>query len=76
MFCFDPLGANCPPGTVYQQCGQVCPQTCDTIESIDCIDGCIDGCFCPSGQVMWNEDCINASECESTYSNYVYLLLH
>ena len=49
---------------VYQQCGPVCPQTCDTNEDIDCHHGCIEGCFCPSGQVLSNGICINSSDCE------------
>ena len=48
---------------VYQQCGQACPQTCDTEESEDCVGGCVEGCFCPSGKVLWNGNCINSSEC-------------
>ena len=51
----------------YQQCGQFCPQTCDTVESTDCVSGCVEGCFCPSGEVLWNGNCINASECAGTY---------
>ena len=47
---------------VYQQCGQACPQTCDTVET-DCVGGCVEGCFCPSGKVLWNGNCINLSEC-------------
>ena len=59
----------CPEGMVYQQCGPVCPQTCDTITSEDtvCSSGCIEGCFCPSGTVYNNGHCIAASECESMY---------
>ena len=48
---------------VYQQCGQACPQTCDTEEDEDCTGGCVEGCFCPSGKVLWNGNCINSSEC-------------
>jgi len=48
---------------VYQQYGQACPQTCDTEEDEDCTGGCVEGCFCPSGKVLWNGNCINSSEC-------------
>ena len=48
---------------VYQQCGPVCPQTCDTDEDEDCSNGCIGGCFCPIGKVVFNGNCINATEC-------------
>ena len=60
---------NCPEGMVYQQCGQACPQTCDTEENKDCVGGCVEGCFCPSGKVLWNGKCINSSECAGTYIN-------
>ena len=54
---------ECPAGMVYQQCGPACPQTCDTVDSEDCVGGCVEGCFCPSGEVLWKGNCINASEC-------------
>ena len=57
------IDIECPAGMVYQQCGQACPQTCDTVESTDCVGGCVEGCFCPSGKVLWNGNCVNASEC-------------
>ena len=53
---------ECPAGMVYQQCGQACPQTCD-MEDVECVGGCVEGCFCPSGRVLWNGNCIDASEC-------------
>ena len=54
---------------VYQQCGQACPQTCETEETVDCADGCVEGCFCPSGKVLWNGNCINSSECAGMHFN-------
>ena len=47
---------------IYQQCGPLCPQTCDTNED-ECSGGCVEGCFCPSGKVLWNGNCIDSSEC-------------
>jgi len=49
---------------VYQQCGPSCPQTCDTNEDTDCSGGCVEGCFCPSGQVLSNGDCITITDCQ------------
>ena len=66
------VAINCPEGMVYQQCGRACPQTCDTEENADCVDGCVDGCFCPSGKVLWNGNCIDSSECAGTYLNILY----
>jgi len=48
---------------IFQQCGPVCPQTCDTYD-VDCGHGCIEGCFCPSGQVLAKGDCIKIPYCE------------
>jgi len=42
---------QCPTGMVYQQCGPICPQTCDSINKT-CYGGCAEGCFCPDGQVV------------------------
>ena len=70
LLCMINTAISCPAGMVYQQCGQACPQTCDTKESLDCIGGCVEGCFCPSGNVMLNGNCINATECEGTYVKY------
>ena len=58
---------NCPEDMVYQQCGPLCPQTCDTNEDEECSGGCVEGCFCPSGKVLWNGNCINSSECAGIY---------
>ena len=52
---------------VYQQCGQACPETCDSDENEVCVGGCVEGCFCPNGKVLWNGNCINATECAGTY---------
>ena len=65
--CF--LAITCPSGMVYQQCGPSCPQTCDTNEDTDCSGGCVEGCFCPSGQVLSNGNCINETECQGTQDN-------
>ena len=55
---------TCPSGMTYQQCGPVCPQTCDTDESTDCSGGCIEGCFCPTGKVLLNGNCVDRSDCQ------------
>ena len=55
---------DCPGGMVYQQCGPLCPQTCDTNEDEECSGGCVEGCFCPSGTVLYNNNCINVTDCQ------------
>ena len=67
------IAIECPEGMVYQQCGQVCPQTCDSEEDEDCAGGCVEGCFCPSGKVVWNGNCINSSECAGIYALPMYM---
>ena len=59
---------------VYQQCGPLCPQTCDNIGTSNCIGGCAEGCFCPDGQVFLNGQCVNPIACPGEF--YVYLQLH
>ena len=63
------VALDCPLGMVYQQCGPVCPQTCDTDEDAECSNGCVEGCFCPSGKVLYNEMCINEADCEGILLN-------
>ena len=57
---------NCSEGMVYQQCGPACPKTCNDDDNVDCPSGCVDGCFCPTGMVLSNGQCINESDCEGT----------
>ena len=52
---------------VYQQCGPLCPQTCQNIGSSNCHSGCAEGCFCPDGQVLLGGRCIDSVLCQGTY---------
>ena len=58
-------GNQCPPGKEFQQCGPLCPHTCDSSSACNS-SGCAEGCFCPDGQVE-NSDglCIDPSNCPS-----------
>ena len=53
----------------FQQCGPLCPQSCDSTEAT-CHGGCAEGCFCPEGQIV-NEDgeCGEFMPCPGRYSN-------
>ena len=51
---------------VYQQCGSLCPQTCDNIGTLNCSGGCAEGCFCPDGLVVHNGKCIEPLTCPGT----------
>ena len=52
---------------VYQQCGQLCPQTCDIDEDEECSGGCVEGCFCPSGMFTSYGYCITSSDCQGMH---------
>ena len=54
---------------VYQQCGSLCPQTCDNVRTSNCHahGGCAEGCFCPDGQVLYNGRCIHPIVCPGLY---------
>ena len=63
------VAINCPSDLVYQQCGPVCPQACDTDEDTECSNGCVEGCFCPNGKALYKGMCVNAADCEGKYVN-------
>jgi len=48
---------------VYQECGPLCQQSCDNINST-CEGGCAEGCFCPDGEVLIGESCVDPSRCD------------
>uniref|UniRef100_A0A1B0D0P5 VWF/SSPO/Zonadhesin-like cysteine-rich domain-containing protein n=1 Tax=Phlebotomus papatasi TaxID=29031 RepID=A0A1B0D0P5_PHLPP len=49
-------GIKCPPGQVYEECGDSCALTCEDLQSdYPCIKNCVEGCRCPEGQAL-NED--------------------
>ena len=57
---------------VYQQCGPLCPQTCDNIGTSDCHGGCAEGCFCPYGQVLSEGRCIDPIACPGLYYIFIW----
>ena len=57
------VAVECPPGMIYQQCGALCPQTCDNAGTTNCHGGCAEGCFCPDGLVISNGRCIDPLTC-------------
>ena len=59
---------DCPVKMVHQQCGSLCPHTCDNIGTSNCQGGCAEGCFCPDGQVMYNGRCIDPIACPGMQS--------
>ena len=61
---------------VYEQCGPVCPRTCNNYRRPECIGGCVDGCFCPSGQVLHSGQCIDRANCSGTVVILSYILFY
>ena len=59
---FYVLAADCPEGMVYQECGPICPQTCDNKDEI-CDGGCAAGCFCPYTQYLLDGVCVDEEVC-------------
>ena len=58
------VALQCPVGMVYQQCGSFCPATCDNIDATAmCQGGCAEGCFCPDGQVLLDDACVDPFVC-------------
>ena len=47
---------------IYQQCGPLCPQTCDNLDQ-PCEGGCAEGCFCAVGQVLIDGECLDIFRC-------------
>ena len=69
------IAINCTAGMVYQQCGPLCPQTCDTIGGEECNGGCIEGCFCPSEMFTSFGYCISESDCQGMVSDVCNLII-
>ena len=53
---------------IYQQCGLLYPQACNTGVVMEYGGGgCVEGCFCPIGQFAVHGYCLkNYSDCEGT----------
>lgn len=45
----------CPPGKVYDPCGPVQQPTCDSRTQSPVSTAVVEGCFCPEGQMLFNE---------------------
>jgi len=66
--CVDP--PTCPPGQEYQQCGTLCPPTCDNPIPGMCPDQCVSGCFCQEGFLLTSDGhCVVRSECPGLMCN-------
>ena len=51
---------------IYQQCGPLCPQTCDNLDQL-CEGGCAEGCFCPEERKLLDQVCVEAFQCTGKY---------
>ena len=66
---------------IYQNCGPLCPQTCDNeLSSELCISGCVEGCFCLDGQIVVDGECAHPVSCPGmyacTYVHYIHAYVH
>lgn len=67
-------GIKCPPGQVYEECGDSCALTCEDLQSDHpCIKNCVEGCRCPEGQAL-NEDneCVPIKMCPCAYKGLTF----
>ena len=64
------IADGCKADMTFQQCGPVCPQSCDSTDAT-CHSGCAEGCFCPDGQII-NEDgeCDEPTTCPGELTHY------
>ena len=55
---------TCPDGYEYNSCGSPCTLTCENHEDPPvCLAVCGSGCFCPTGTVQHNGNCIAIADC-------------
>ena len=68
MYYFILIALDCPSGMTYQQCGPQCLHLCTSDITSNCYGGCAEGCFCPYGQVWYNNKCIDPIACPGWWS--------
>lgn len=52
---------QCPPGQIYNECGNACDDLCPDAGVI-CTLECTPGCYCPAGQMMVDGECVDKEE--------------
>jgi hypothetical protein len=66
---------ECPAGLVYSECTPKCPRTCTSMYSIlpsECYNECYPGCKCPEGTFLYDDRCVNATECPCHFMKKIY----
>lgn len=62
---------------MYKECGTACPLTCDNKDqAIMCPQMCVAGCFCPSGMVLLNDNCIQPEQCSGKFGFMTFMLCY
>lgn len=59
-------GERCPPGQIWQTCGDSCVRTCQDVSSRkrECKKTCAEGCNCPAGQTIGEDgECVPLVQC-------------
>uniref|UniRef100_A0A7G3AKI1 Putative hemolectin isoform b n=1 Tax=Lutzomyia longipalpis TaxID=7200 RepID=A0A7G3AKI1_LUTLO len=67
-------GVKCPPGQVFEECGDSCALTCEDLQAdYPCRKHCVEGCRCPDRQAL-NEDneCIPVGMCACAYKGLTF----
>ncbi|XP_059615285.1 hemocytin [Phlebotomus argentipes] len=67
-------GVKCPPGQVFEECGDSCSLTCEDLQGdYPCRKHCVEGCRCPDGQAL-NEDneCVPIGMCPCAYKGLTF----
>lgn len=60
---------KCPAYLVYDHCHKACIKICENSTSLSvCKDYPTEGCFCPNGQVVFNDSCVGEEVCTQCIS--------
>ena len=62
---------NCTKGRIYHACGPSFEPTCGSTTE-DFLKSCTEGCFCPTGTVQYNGECIAQDMCPCTLRGKVF----
>lgn len=69
LSCVPDFGCDESLGFVFDECGPVCPRTCENYDTpigdlkTKCFKPCIASCQCPADKVLLNGRCVAFDEC-------------
>lgn len=60
---------KCPTYLIYDHCHKACIKHCENSTKLSvCKDYPTEGCFCPAGQVIFNDSCVGEEVCTQCIS--------